>query len=71
MTILDLAGRIRALTGCPGEIVFRPLDYTDVEVRSPNVSKARELLGFEAKVDLDEGLARTISWYRTRQPATT
>ena len=71
VTILDLAGRIRALTGCPGEIVFRPLDYTDVEVRSPNVSKARELLGFEAKVDLDEGLARTISWYRTRQPATT
>ena len=43
----------------------------DVEIRIPNVSKARELLGFEAKVDLDEGLARTIAWYRERQPATT
>jgi UDP-glucose 4-epimerase len=71
VTILDLAERIKRLTGCPGEIVFRPLHYTDVEVRIPNVNKARELLGFEAKVDLDEGLARTIAWYRERQPATT
>jgi UDP-glucose 4-epimerase len=71
VTILDLAERVKRLTGCPGEIVFRPLHYVDVEVRIPNVSKARELLGFEAKVDLDEGLARTIAWYRERQPATT
>jgi UDP-glucose 4-epimerase len=71
VTILDLAERIKRLTGCPGEIVFRPLHYVDVEVRIPNVRKARELLGFEAKVDLDEGLARTIAWYRERQPATT
>ena len=71
VTILDLAERIKRLTGCPGEIVFRPLHYSDVEVRIPNVNKARELLGFEARVDLDEGLARTIAWYRERQPATT
>jgi len=66
VTILELAERVKRLTRCPGEIVFRPLHYVDVEVRSPNVSKARELLGFEAKVDLDEGLARTIAWYRDR-----
>jgi nucleoside-diphosphate-sugar epimerase len=71
VTILDLAERVKRLTACPGEIVFRPLHYVDVEVRIPNVSKARERLGFEAKVDLDEGLARTIAWYRERQPATT
>jgi UDP-glucose 4-epimerase len=71
VTILDLAERIKRLTGCQGEIVFRPLHYSDVEIRIPNVNKARELLGFEAKVDLDEGLARTIAWYRERQPATT
>ncbi|HEX3453400.1 MAG TPA: NAD-dependent epimerase/dehydratase family protein [Gaiellaceae bacterium] len=71
VTILDLAERIKRLTGCPGEIVLRPLHYSDVEVRIPNVNKARELLGFEAKVDLDEGLSRTIAWYRERQPATT
>ena len=69
VTILDLARRIKRLTGCPGEIVFQPLHYADVEVRSPNVAQARALLGFEAEVDLDEGLERTIAWYRTRRPA--
>ncbi|MGE5690124.1 MAG: NAD-dependent epimerase/dehydratase family protein [Pseudomonadota bacterium] len=69
VTIYDLAQRVKRLSGCPGEIVFKPLHYTDVEIRIPNVSKAREQLGFEAKVDLDEGLARTISWYRARKPA--
>jgi UDP-glucose 4-epimerase len=71
VTILDLAQRIKRLTGCPGEIVFQPLHYTDVELRVPNADKARTVLGFEACTDLDEGLARTIAWYRSRlaQPA--
>src|SRR6201981_551836 len=69
VTILDLAQRIKRLTGCPGEIVFQPLHYAAVEIRSPNVAQARELLGFEAEVDLDEGLERTIAWYRSRQLA--
>lgn len=64
VTIYDLAQRIKRLTGCPGELVFRPLHYADVELRIPNVDKARELLGFEAKVDLEEGLTRTIASYR-------
>ncbi|HXG76867.1 MAG TPA: NAD-dependent epimerase/dehydratase family protein [Gaiellaceae bacterium] len=66
VTIYDLAQRIKRLTGCPGELVFQPLHYTDVELRIPNVDKARRLLGFEAKVELDEGLARTIAWYREK-----
>ena len=69
VTIYDLAQRIKRLSGASGEIVFRPLHYADVEIRMPNVEKARELLGFEAKVDLDEGLERTIAWYKQRQPA--
>ena len=69
VTIFDLATRVKRLTGAPGELVFQPLHYTDVEIRIPNVDKARELLGFEAKVDLDDGLARTIAWYRERRPA--
>jgi UDP-glucose 4-epimerase len=67
VTIFDLAQRIKRLTGCPGELVFQPLHYTDVELRIPNVDKARDLLGFEPKVELDDGLARTIAWYRERQ----
>jgi nucleoside-diphosphate-sugar epimerase len=66
VTVFDLAQRVKRLTGCPGEIVFQPLHYTDVEIRIPNVQKARELLGFEAHVDLDEGLERTIAWYRSK-----
>ena len=69
VTIYDLAQRIKRLTGCSGEIVFQPLHYADVEIRIPNVEKARELLGFEAKVELDDGLARTIAWYRETQLA--
>ena len=69
VTIYDLAQRIKRLTGCPGELVFQPLHYSDVELRIPNVEKARDSLGWEPKVDLDEGLARTIAWYRSRRPA--
>jgi nucleoside-diphosphate-sugar epimerase len=69
VTIHDLAQRVKRLTGCPGSITSQPLHYADVELRIPNVEKAKELLGWEAKVDLDEGLERTIAWYRSRQTA--
>ena len=51
-----------------GEIVFQPLHYADVELRIPNVEKARELLGWEPQVELDDGLQKTIAWYRERLP---
>ena len=56
VTIFDLAQRIKRLSGAPGEIVFQPLHYADVELRIPNVEKARELLGWEPRVELDDGL---------------
>jgi UDP-glucose 4-epimerase len=71
LTILELAEQIRKLTNPELEITFRPLHYTDVEMRIPNIDKARKLLGWEPKVDLEEGLSRTIAWYRERQPAAT
>jgi dTDP-glucose 4,6-dehydratase len=66
VTIYDLAQRIKRLTGCSGDIVFAPLDYVDVELRIPNVEKARETLGWEPRVELDDGLSRTIEWYRQK-----
>jgi nucleoside-diphosphate-sugar epimerase len=60
---------VKRLTGCPGEIVFAPLGYTDVELRIPNVQKAQELLDWEPEVELDDGLQRTIAWYRSHSPA--
>ena len=68
VTVFDLAARIRRLASSESEIVFRPLHYTDVEMRIPNVDKARKLLDWEPRVDLDDGLARTIAWYRERRP---
>ena len=67
VTIFDLAQRIKRISGASGEITFEPLNYTDVELRIPNVAKARELLGFEAEIELDEGLERTIAWYREQR----
>jgi nucleoside-diphosphate-sugar epimerase len=66
VTVYDLAQRIKRISGCEGDIVFQPLHYQDVEIRTVNVQKARELLGFEPQVELDDGLQRTIAWYRTR-----
>jgi UDP-glucose 4-epimerase len=64
VTIYDLATRIKRLADAPGSIVFQEVHFQDVELRIPNVDKARDLLGFEAKVELDDGLARTVQWYR-------
>jgi UDP-glucose 4-epimerase len=69
VTIFDLAQRIKRLAGATGEITFQPLHYADVELRIPNVEKGRELLGWEPKVELDDGLEKTIAWYRQRQLA--
>jgi nucleoside-diphosphate-sugar epimerase len=69
VTIYELAQRVKRLTGCSGDVIFVPLGYTDVELRIPNVRKAYELLRWEPQVELDDGLARTIAWYRTHTPA--
>jgi nucleoside-diphosphate-sugar epimerase len=69
VTIYDLAQRVKRLSDSRGDIVFQPLHYADVELRIPNVEKARELLGWEPLVELDDGLERTIAWYRERLAA--
>ncbi len=64
-TTYDLALRIKRLSGSESPIVFKPLEYTDVEIRIPDITRAREVLKWEPQVDLDEGLERTIEWYRS------
>jgi UDP-glucose 4-epimerase len=67
VTIFDLAQRIQRLSGTNAEITFAPLDYVDVELRIPNVEKARTVLGWEPRIELDQGLEKTIAWYRAKQ----
>lgn len=64
VTIWQLAKDIARLCGSKSEIKHIKWDFPDVELRVPDIGKARKLLGFEPLVDLDDGLQRTIAWYR-------
>ena len=63
-TVRQLAERVLALTGSKSDIVERPLPVDDPQVRQPDIALARETLGWEPKVSLDEGLRRTIEYFR-------
>jgi UDP-glucose 4-epimerase len=65
VTIYGLANAVVRVLGSTSRIRFIRKDYADVELRVPNVDKARELLGFEAQVDLEEGIRRAAEYYRT------
>ena len=69
MTLLELAKRILRLTGSRSEIVFRPLPMDDPKVRQPDITRARTLLGWEPRVDTDEGLRLTVEWFRGKLSA--
>ena len=62
--MLEFARTIRTLTGTRSEIVFKPLPVDDPKVRQPDITKARAKLGWEPKVKLEEGLERTIEYFR-------
>ena len=66
MTVLELAKRIILLAGSRSEIVFHPLPEDDPKVRQPDIGRARTLLGWEPRVDVDEGLRLTLDWFRAR-----
>ena len=64
LTIYNLAKIIKRLCNSDSEIKFIKKEMVDVELRIPNTDKAKKLLGFEAKMDLEEGLKTTIEWYK-------
>ena len=66
ITIYQLARLVVRLAGSRSEIRFVEWDFPDVELRIPDVKKAEKLLGFRASVDLEDGLERTIAWYRDK-----
>jgi dTDP-glucose 4,6-dehydratase len=66
LTLLELAKRIIRLAGSRSEIVFRPLPEDDPKVRQPDIGRARTRLGWEPRVDTDEGLKLTLAWFRQK-----
>ncbi len=66
MTILDFAKKVVQLCGSGSKIVFKPLPEDDPKIRQPDISKARRILQWEPKVDLNTGLARTLEYFRGR-----
>src|SRR5256886_6757298 len=64
VTILEFARTIIRLSGSRSAVVFRPLPEDDPKVRQPDIGKARALLGWEPRVPLEDGLRRTIDFFR-------
>lgn len=62
-TILGLAEAVCRVLKSDSKIIFRDALSADVELRIPSVEKAKELLGFKAKVDLEEGVLKTADWF--------
>jgi len=66
MTIKEIAETIIRMTGSKSRIVYRPLPTDDPKQRRPDITRARTLLGWEPKVQLEEGLVKTIEYFRTK-----
>ncbi|MGW1345542.1 UDP-glucuronic acid decarboxylase family protein [Kribbella sp. NPDC002412] len=66
LPVLELARWIKELVGSPSEIAFGPLPKDDPRVRQPDISQARDVLAWEPKIDAEEGLQRTIDWFRAQ-----
>ncbi|MGQ9602716.1 MAG: NAD-dependent epimerase/dehydratase family protein [bacterium] len=65
VTVANLAQLVKRLCNSSSRIVYGYRDYVDVELRIPSIRKAQTVLGYWPKVDLEEGLIRTIEWYRS------
>ena len=66
MTVLEFAKKIIELTNSKSEIAYKPLPEDDPQVRQPDIAKARQILNWEPVVKLEEGLVKTIEYFRTR-----
>ncbi|HEY0875436.1 MAG TPA: UDP-glucuronic acid decarboxylase family protein [Vicinamibacterales bacterium] len=66
MTIEEIARKIIEISGSKSQIVYKPLPEDDPKVRRPDITRARTLLGWEPKVPLEEGLVKTLQYFKTK-----
>ena len=67
MTIRELAEKIIGTTGSSSTIIYRPLPQDDPKTRRPDITRAQRLLGWQPQISLEEGLLKTIEWFRANQ----
>ena len=67
MTILEMAKAVIEHTGSRSKIIYKPLPVDDPQIRQPDITKARELLGWEPQVSFEEGIKKTIEWFKTQK----
>ncbi len=67
ITVLNLAKRVISFCNSKSKIVFKPLPEDDPTRRCPDISRAKKLLGWEPEIGMEEGLKRTISWFREQK----
>ncbi|HEY8241387.1 MAG TPA: UDP-glucuronic acid decarboxylase family protein [Kiritimatiellia bacterium] len=65
MSVLDFAQKIKKLCGASSPIVHKPLPIDDPKIRQPNITRAKEILGWSPQMDLDKGLGLTIEYFRS------
>ena len=65
MNVMDFAVKIRTLCGSSSEIVHKPLPVDDPKIRQPNITRAREILGWSPQMDIDKGLGLTIDYFKS------
>lgn len=61
-----MAEMVIKMTGSASSIVSKPLPADDPQIRQPDITRAKQLLGWEPRVHLEEGLTRTIAWFQRR-----
>jgi dTDP-glucose 4,6-dehydratase len=66
ITIKEFAERIRRLTGTKSELIFKPLPQDDPKQRCPDIAKARRILKWEPKINLEEGLRLTLEYFQQK-----
>ena len=66
MTIRQFGEEILRITGAKSEIEYRPLPVDDPKVRQPDITRARTVLGWEPKIDFEEGIRKTVDYFKSR-----
>ena len=67
MTIKEMAEMVLKVTGSKSQLIYKPLPIDDPKVRQPNITRAKKLLDWGPKVGLEEGLKKTVKWFKTQK----